>query len=428
MWRSDPHTAVARTRMRTSPLPGRGTGTDLTCVPSRPGSGFVLTTAVIRAGNRESVIGNRDLGRADAFFVFLITISDFRPSISGLVVAHVPGPRTGRSGRELRGCDGVDVAGDEITRPRHRELLEQEREFRFERVADRLPRSGREIPDLLLERSDRLLAGLVEELALRLPLLLLVCHPLEEPALDGALQRQGERRMVVPQVLEMGGEVDLGAVVLRKAAEELGGQRGRPVLDGAGELILLPRDFRDARERVEVDANPLNGAVRSDDAAVRADGLDRHLGDPLSVVERPAVFVHVGAEHFRRGVGLADLADLPSHGNRHLPGLPGADELREARGERGVDGLLLLERRLREVDERRRIDVDLEEPGRDGFVDQRLDRGDLLVRLRLHLLRVGLEVVALEEDRTLPFLADRRRENDDGVFARPLLGVTDLAA
>src|SRR5439155_464654 len=61
-------------------------------------------------------------------------------------------------------------------------------------------------------------------------------------------------------------------------------------------------------------------------------------------------------------------------------------------------------------------------------VDQGLDRGDLLVRIRLHLLRVGLEVVALEEDGTLPFLADRRAEHDDRVFAGPLLGVADLAA
>src|SRR5438874_8946513 len=144
--------------MSTSPGPARGTGTDLTCVPSRPGSGFVLTTAVMRAGNRESVIGNRDLGRAEAFFVvFFFTISDFRfpSSIPGLVVAHIPCPRAGGSGRELRGCDRADVASDHVARPRHRELLEQEREFRFERVADRLPRSGRKIPDLFLERSDR---------------------------------------------------------------------------------------------------------------------------------------------------------------------------------------------------------------------------------------------------------------------------------
>src|SRR5438552_273045 len=143
--------------MSTSPGPARGTGTDLTCVPSRPGSGFVLTTAVMRACNRESVIGNRDLGRAEAFFVFFLffTISDFRfpSSIPGLVVAHVPCPRAGGSGRELRGCDWADVAGDHVARPRHRELLEQEREFRFERVADRLPRAGRDIPDLVLSPS-----------------------------------------------------------------------------------------------------------------------------------------------------------------------------------------------------------------------------------------------------------------------------------
>ncbi len=78
--------------------------------------------------------------------------------------------------------------------------------------------------------------------------------------------------------------------------------------------------------------------------------------------------------------------------------------------------------------QRRSVDVDLEEARGDGFVDQRFDRGDLLVRIDLHFLRVGLEVVALQEDRTLPLLANRRAENDGCVLARPLLGVPNLAA
>ena len=37
-------------------------------------------------------------------------------------------------------------------------------------------------------------------------------------------------------------------------------------------------------------------------------------------------------------------------------------------------------------------------------------------------------MVALQEDRTLPLLANRRAENDGCVLARPLLGVPNLAA
>ena len=63
-----------------------------------------------------------------------------------------------------------------------------------------------------------------------------------------------------------------------------------------------------------------------------------------------------------------------------------------------------------------------------GFLDQRLDGADLLLRLRRHLLRVRLEVVALQEERALPPFADRRGEHHGGVLAGPLLRVAHLAA
>src|SRR5438128_1421852 len=221
MCRSEPHTAVARTRISTSPGPGCGTGTDLTCVPAGPATGFVLTTAVIRDGTRETGLGTRDFRGARMLLFF--TCSLFRgpcsaASIPGLVVPDVAGARTGHCRDPLSRRDRLHVAGDELAGVRHGERLEEKRELRLERSADRLPRPGRQVPDLFLERSDRLLAGLVEELALGLALRLLVRHPLEEPALDFPLQRKRERGMVVDHVLELGGEVNLGAVVFRKAA------------------------------------------------------------------------------------------------------------------------------------------------------------------------------------------------------------------
>jgi hypothetical protein len=127
----------------------------------------------------------------------------------------------------------------------------------------------------------------------------------------------------------------------------------------AGQAVLFARDLRDGLEDAEVDRDALDGAVGADDAAVRRAGLDRDLGDAGALLERPAVDAHVGAELFRRRVLLADLADLAADGNRISGGWRSPDELRETGAEGRVHILLRLERRLREVDQRRGVDVDL---------------------------------------------------------------------
>src|SRR5512141_2217852 len=300
MCRSVPHAAVARTRIRTSPSPGTGTGTDLTSVPSRPATGFVLTTAVIRVGSRESGVFDRDFAR-DGILLVLFTIPDFRfpipaASIARLVVAHVSGARTGDAGKLGKSGGRLDVSRHEIPGARDAELFEEKGELLLERVADRLPRSGREVPELLFEPPDRLLAGLVEKLTLGLALLLLVGHFLEEPAFDLALERQRQNGVVINHVLELGREVDLGAVVRGEAAEELRRQRGRAVLDRAREPEFLASDFRDAAQGLEIDLNALDGSVRSDHSAVRAAGLHRHFCDAFGTAELPMVFAHVRAQ------------------------------------------------------------------------------------------------------------------------------------
>src|SRR5512144_1530843 len=162
MWRSVPHAAVARTRISTSPGPGTGTGTDLTSVPSRPATGFVLTTAVIRVGSREPVVFDRDFER-EGILLVLFTIPDYRcpisaASIARLVVADVTGAGTGDAGELGEGGRRFDVPRHEIPGMRDPELLEEKRELFLERLPDRLPRSGRKVPKLLLESPDRLLA------------------------------------------------------------------------------------------------------------------------------------------------------------------------------------------------------------------------------------------------------------------------------
>src|SRR5258706_15173888 len=64
---SEPQTAVAITRMRTSACPGVGTGTLLISVAARPGAGFVLTTARMVLG-RLGDWGTGRLGEGALFF------------------------------------------------------------------------------------------------------------------------------------------------------------------------------------------------------------------------------------------------------------------------------------------------------------------------------------------------------------------------
>src|SRR5438105_10940655 len=86
---SDPQTAVARTRIRTSAWPGWGTGTVLISVADGPGAALVLTTAcILRGGGGEGERG----GMGDVF------IRPLAPSPTPpLFFLNPPPPRRGRS-------------------------------------------------------------------------------------------------------------------------------------------------------------------------------------------------------------------------------------------------------------------------------------------------------------------------------------------
>ena len=70
-----------------------------------------------------------------------------------------------------------------------------------------------------------------------------------------------------------------------------------------------------------------------------------------------------------------------------------------------VEPLLRTEIGLRQIHERRRVDVDVVEPSGDGLERQLLHRGDFPVRVDGELLGVDLEVIALNEDRAAETLA-----------------------
>jgi len=77
--------------------------------------------------------------------------------------------------------------------------------------------------------------------------------------------------------------------------------------------------------------------------------------------------------------------------------------------------------------ERRGVDVDIVKAGRDLLLDERAERVELLVAIgRGVLLRVHLDMVALEEDRPLEAFAQRRGEHAGDVFVRALFGVANL--
>ena len=144
-------------------------------------------------------------------------------------------------------------------------------------------------------------------------------------------------------------------------------------------------------------------------------------------LELAAIAVEVRSQ-LRDGRVLGpDLADLATDADRHAVRLERPDQ----RGQLGraavVLALLLVDVRLRQVDQRRRVDVDVAIAGVDR---QPAGAPDLLGhRLRVGgvLLGVELVVVALDEDRALPARRDRAGEHRRRVVDRALERVGLLA-
>src|SRR5262249_50384979 len=101
---------------------------------------------------------------------------------------------------------------------------------------------------------------------------------------------------------------------------------------------------------------------------------------------------------------------------------------REAGGEGAVHLLLLGDGGPRKVDQRGSVDVDVEDSGGEGLDDERLDRRSLRVGGGPELFRVGLVVIALQEDGTPPTLAQRGAQDHGRILGWPLERVADLRA
>ena len=81
-----------------------------------------------------------------------------------------------------------------------------------------------------------------------------------------------------------------------------------------------------------------------------------------------------------------------------------------------------------EIDEGRGVDVDVVEAGIDRLGGKRAHRVDFRDGILRVVFCVGLEVVALDEDRALPAHGDRGAEDGGGVFGGALLGIPHLGA
>src|SRR3989441_12969907 len=139
---------------------------------------------------------------------------------------------------------------------------------------------GRQIPHAPLERPDRLLAALVIELLLGVPLLPLVLALRLHPLLQLAPQVGRQLRVVEYDVLEIGREVDLDRLALGEVAERVGRQGRGAVLDGAAQAVLAARVGGQRLEGIEVERHLGDRPVGEHHAAVAGARLHGDLTYP----------------------------------------------------------------------------------------------------------------------------------------------------
>ena len=171
------------------------------------------------------------------------------------------------------------------------QLVEEEAELVAQMAGNLVGRRLGQVPQLRLERTNRLLPGLVEELLLGLPVLALIGALLAAPGHHPLVEVGGEAAGVVEEVLEAGRQVDLRRPVGREVVEGLIGKGGGSMLDAAGQAVLVARNRREALHRVEIDVDGGHAPVGQHDTAVAGPGLDAHLAHAggLPTVEQAEV-------------------------------------------------------------------------------------------------------------------------------------------
>src|ERR1035437_10296742 len=362
---------------------------------------------------------------------FLMAWFSSRDSLAGIRVIRRGGHATcGLDGRwtmhRRRRDESLDVRG----RAPRRELREQEFEFLVERAVERRGGVAAHGPQLLLERPERLLARLVDELFVRVARLPFVGGILPQPSVH--LLAEGRRDEVVQHVLETRREMNLGRLDAREVVECAVRERGCAVLHRSREAIRPARFLAKRLKRVEVELHVRDGPVGEHHAAVRRAALDGDLRQARHARrlcgERPVVTVHERAEFLHGGVLGAHLTDLAAERDVDAFRLQRAHVARDVHADLVVQPLLFGQRALRQVDERRRVDVDVVEAGVNVLGREQLHVADFPRGIGGELLCVDLEVIALDEDGSAKPLAQRRGEHPRHVLRGPLVGIRNLGA
>src|ERR1035437_309590 len=275
---------------------------------------------------------------------FLMAWFSSRDSLAGVRIIRRGGHATctldGRwAMQRRRRHDPRDVRG----RAGRRELREQEFEFLVERPIERRGGFAAQGPQLFLERPERLLARLVDELLVRVARLPLVGGVRAQPGVH--LFAQGGRNEVVEHVLEARREMDFRRLDAREVVERPVGERRGAVLHGAREVIRTTRFLAQRLERIEVELHVRDGTVGEHHTTMRRAALHGDLRQPGHARrlrgERPVVAVHDGAEFRHGGVLRANLADFAAERDVHALRLQRAHVARDVHADLVVQPLLL---------------------------------------------------------------------------------------
>ncbi len=161
-------------------------------------------------------------------------------------------------------------------------------------------RSAGHVPQLPLERAERLLARLVEELLVGVGRLALVLRVRVEPLVDLGAQRG--RQMIEQHVLEVRREMDLRRLALREVVERGLRQRRRAVLHRARESVVVARDLLDSPRACRDRASRRRSSRRRSTTPPCDVPLCTLIFErpTMSVGQRRVEAVHVGAQLFDR--------------------------------------------------------------------------------------------------------------------------------
>src|SRR5204863_2991890 len=174
---------------------------------------------------------------------------------------------------------------------------------------------------------------------------------------------------------------------------------------------FLPCNLGEPGQSIEIDLDVGDASVGEDYPAVGGTRLHADFRQAFGSGRAPSEClvepVHVGLELFDGRILGADFTDLAADRNVDSLRLQASHGQCELDRLLEIDSLLLLESRLGKIDERRGIDVDVVETGRDRFARELLYTVYFRHGVDGEFLGIHLKVVALNEYRPAKPFAQR---------------------